>query len=225
MEGTVNLLPTLDGSLTFYNKDIHQAYHSLNGALQEARHVFLENGLQFYLQKLKEKEIQVKNISILEVGFGSGLNFLINADFCESHQIHLNYTGIEPYPLSKELFTESGYYKWIHNQKLWVQLLESLPEPIVDHSLSPIGDFIRLEILKKKIQEFATEKKFDLIYFDAFAPQTQKELWEMETIRKVLFFLKPGGMFITYSITGNLKRIFRSLNYHIQKPKGAAGKR
>jgi len=220
MDGKITLLPTLDNSFTFYNQEIHQTYHSLNGALQEARHVFLGNGLEYFLEKNPGQ-----SPSILEVGFGSGLNFLVVADYCESRKIPLTYTGIEPYPLPKELFSESHYNKWIHHQKIWNRLLENLPEPFIDHSLMPIGDFVRLEIVKKKIQDFYTQRKFDIIFYDAFAPGTQSEMWENEVIKKVLSFLKTGGIFITYSITGNLKRIFRSLEFVIEKPKGAAGKR
>ena len=220
MDGNITLLPTLDTSFTFYNREIHQTYHSLNGALQEARHVFLENGIEYFLQKNPNAQP-----SILEIGFGSGLNFLVVADYCESREFRIHYTGIEPFPLSKDLFMESQYNKWIHHQKLWNVLIDSYPEPFIDHSLLPISDFIRLEIVKKKIQDFETEKLFDLIFYDAFAPGTQPEMWEPKVIEKVISFLKPGGIFITYSITGNLKRIFRSMDFEIEKPKGAAGKR
>jgi tRNA U34 5-methylaminomethyl-2-thiouridine-forming methyltransferase MnmC len=220
MDGKITLLPTLDGSLTFYNQEIHQTYHSLNGALQEARHVFLENGLLHYLEKSQRREV-----SVLEVGFGSGLNFLVVADYCESKALSLSYCALEPFLLSKDLFMESGYNKWIHQQKIWNRLIASFPEPFIDHSLLPLGEFVKLELIKKKIQDFNSPKRFDLIFYDAFAPDTQPEMWESNTIEKVLSFLKPNGIFITYSITGNLKRIFRSLDFTIDRPKGAAGKR
>ena len=220
MDGKITLLPTLDSSLTFYNQEIHQTYHSLNGALQEARHVFLENGLEYFLQTYPDAQP-----SILEIGFGSGLNFLVTADYGESRSIPINYTALEPYPLMKELFSESHHNKWIHHQKIWNHLLESFPEPFIEHSLLPISEFIKLELVKRKIQDFDSTKQFDLVFYDAFAPGTQPEMWSPEIIQKTCLFIKPGGMFITYSITGNLKRIFRNLNFDIEKPKGAAGKR
>ncbi len=220
MDGKITLLPTLDTSLTFYNQEIHQTYHSLNGALQESRHVFLENGLQYFLQFFPDTLP-----SVFEVGFGSGLNFLTIADYCETRNILLSYTALEPFPLNKGLFSESHYNKWMHHQKIWNRLLESYPEPFIDHSLFPLGDFVKLELIEKTLQDYNTEKRFDLIFYDAFAPSTQPEMWEPEMIQKVCKFLNPGGMFITYSITGNLKRIFRAMNFEIERPKGAAGKR
>lgn len=220
MDGKITLLPTLDTSFTFYNQEIHQTYHSLNGALQESRHVFLENGFEYYIQK--NPGIEPK---ILEVGFGSGLNFLLVADYSESRNLRIHYSALEPYPLPKLLFAESHYNKWIHHQKLWNRLLESFPDPFSIQDLLTISDFIELKLIKKKVQEVELDDKFDLIFYDAFAPGTQPEMWEPETIEKTCRLLKPGGMFITYSITGNLKRIFRSLQFEIEKPKGAAGKR
>jgi len=220
MDGKLTLLKTLDSSFTFYNREIHQTYHSLNGALQEARHVFLENGLEYFISKNPES-----NPRILEIGFGSGLNFLVVADFAESRNLPLYYTALEPFPISKSLFTETHYNTWIHHQKIWNSLLESFPDPFDDHNLLRITEGIQLELFKKKIQEFQINRKYDLIFYDAFAPGTQPEMWLPETIQKACDFLNPGGMFITYSITGNLKRIFRSMNFEIERPKGAAGKR
>jgi tRNA U34 5-methylaminomethyl-2-thiouridine-forming methyltransferase MnmC len=103
--------------------------------------------------------------------------------------------------------------------------LDAYPETDSTHRVIPITEWVQLELIKTRIQDFEMQKKFDLIFYDAFAPSTQPEMWTQETIEKTCQFLKPGGIFITYSITGNLKRIFRSLNFEIGRPKGAAGKR
>lgn len=219
MEGRLTLLPTLDGSLTFYNQHIHQSYHSVNGALQEARHVFLENGLFHYLSLYRPAEI-----SILEVGFGSGLNFLVTADYCESNGLKLNYTGLEPHPVERDLLIESHYNKWINHQKLWNGFIGQY-DPDNASTRMELSPTIRLDLERSSLENYTGTRLHDLIYFDAFAPLTQPELWERKAILQALSLLKPDGRFITYSITGNLKRILKAEGYRIEKPKGAAGKR
>ena len=95
---------TADGSKTIYNPQVGENYHSRYGALQESEHVFLNAGLKHYLENS-----DATSVSILEVGFGTGLNFLLSADRCTQQNIHLNYVGIEAYPLSAEMIGETGY--------------------------------------------------------------------------------------------------------------------
>lgn len=219
MEGKLTILPTLDGSLTFYNQTIHQSYHSVNGALQEARHVFLENGLFRYLHMLP-----VSQINILEVGFGAGLNFMVTADYCESKGINLNYTGLEPYPIERSLMIESHYNKWINHQKIWNNFIADYSDTAHETDLQ-LSELVKLSFNKISLSDYKSDQKFDLIYYDAFAPATQPELWEKPSISHALSLLAPDGLFISYSITGNLKRILRAEGFVVEKPKGAAGKR
>ena len=220
MEGKITLLPTLDGSLTYFNLDIQQSYHSMNGALQEAHHVFLENGLLNFQQLYHAKEI-----NILEIGFGSGLNFLVSADYCEANNIYLNYTGIEPYPLERTLLIDSHYNKWVNHQKLWNSYLYAYNDLFKSGTMMNLSSNVNLRLMHQELERFQTAEYADIIYFDAFAPGTHPEIWEKQSIVHALSFLKPQGHFITYSITGNLKRILRSIGFTIEKPKGAAGKR
>ncbi len=219
MEGKLTLLPTSDGSLTFYNQAIHQSYHSVNGALQEARHVFLENGLFEYLNLFP-----VKSLSILEVGFGAGLNFLVTADHCESNGLTLDYTGIEPHPVERSMLIESHYNKWINHQKIWNNFIGNYADNVSDQEML-LSQLISLKLEKSNFESFIPAGKYDLIYFDAFAPATQPELWERNSILHAISLLNPNGRFISYSITGNLKRILRAEGLTVEKPKGAAGKR
>src|SRR6202012_2782234 len=100
----LEIVKTEDGSNTIYNSEVGENYHSRHGALQESRHVFLKSGLEYFLANNPSKEV-----SILEVGFGTGLNFLLSAEYCINNQIKLNYTGIEAYPLSLEMIGQIGY--------------------------------------------------------------------------------------------------------------------
>ena len=213
----LSIVTTADGSKTIYHPVIKENYHSKNGALQESNHVFLNSGLRYYLA---DKEI--KNVSVLEVGFGTGLNFLLTNDFCTAKEIDLNYVGIEAFPLSLDLITQTDY-KTLVSKKTWslfeLQYLNSLKEKI------KLNNFCSLQIACLDARTFKSPDLFDVIYFDAFASANQPELWTKDFITHIVSFLKIGGVFVTYAITGDLKRIMKSLDMKIEKAPGAAGKR
>ena len=213
----LSIVTTADGSKTIYHPVIKENYHSKNGALQESNHVFLNSGLRYYLA---DKEI--KNVSVLEVGFGTGLNFLLTNDFCTAKEIDLNYVGIEAFPLSLDLIIQTDY-KNLVSKKTWslfeLQYLNSLKEKV------KLNNFCSLQIACLDARTFNSPDLFDVIYFDAFASANQPELWTKDFITHVVSFLKIGGVFVTYAITGNLKRIMKSLSMKIEKAPGAAGKR
>lgn len=213
----LSIVTTADGSKTIYNAEVSELYHSRNGALQESRHVFVNSGLRYFLQNNN-----INEVSILEVGFGTGLNFLLSADECIAKAIQLNYTGIEAYPLTPEMMAQTGYNEYVSPQ-LWQPYLEHYPEALLT-KVNPINH-CRLEIAKAKLLDFKTDEQYDIIYFDAFAASRQPEMWEETAINHVISFLKPGGVFVTYAITGNLKRMLKALGLKIEKAPGAAGKR
>ena len=208
---------TSDGSKTLYNKEVGEHYHSRHGALQESKHVFLNTGLRYFLE-----ENAVKKAGILEVGFGTGLNFLVTADFCSDNHIVLEYTGIEAYPLKSGMINETGYEHYI-SAKLWDNFISRYPDAL--NSEVQISPTCSLVIEHSKMLDFSTKKRFDIIYFDAFAAVHQPEMWDPEALKHITQFLKPGGVFVTYAITGDLKRTMISLGFSIEKAPGAPGKR
>ena len=208
---------TDDGSSTIYNASIGEHYHSRHGALQESRHVFLKSGLEYYLAKE-----QVKKADILEVGFGTGLNFLLTADYSLAHDIEVDYTGIEAYPLPLEMISKTGYEKYLRLET-WNTFLENYPGAF--NSEVKINKAISLDLAECKLLDFNSLKKFDVLYFDAFAAIHQPEMWTDESLSHICSFLKPGGVFVTYAITGNLKRSMKTLGFSIEKAPGAPGKR
>lgn len=208
---------TADGSKTIFNPAVGENYHSKHGALQESRHVFLKSGLQFYLEKNKQSQV-----SILEVGFGTGLNFLISADYCLEHEISLSYTGIEAFPLSLDMISATEYESFLSSDlhKAFHKAYEkSLTEEV------NLNDFCKLKIAKCKLEEFTSNDHFDVLYFDAFAAIHQPEMWTIQALEHCCKYLKSGGVFVTYAITGNLKRSMKSLGFEIEKAPGAPGKR
>ena len=213
----LELVKTADGSNTIFNSEVGENYHSRHGALQESKHVFVNSGLKHFLE-LNNTGL----ISILEVGFGTGLNFLLSADYCTSENIQLRYTGIEAYPLTTEMIGQTGYDQYV-SPALWDSFISSyqqaLQQPV---SLNANN---QLQIANCKLLDFQSEKLYDVIYFDAFAAIHQPEMWDDAAISHTLKFLKPGGVFVTYAITGNLKRTIKGLGLKVEKAPGAPGKR
>jgi tRNA U34 5-methylaminomethyl-2-thiouridine-forming methyltransferase MnmC len=213
----LELVKTADGSNTIYNPQVGENYHSINGALQESQHVFLNAGLQYFLDNNSEKQV-----SVLEIGFGTGLNFLLTADYCTENKIELNYTGIEAYPLSDELMGSTAYDQYT-TPATWESLLKNYQSALIKSTA--LSTLVNLHVANSQLLDFQSDQKFDVIYFDAFAAAHQPEMWNEETIGHTVSFLKPGGVFVTYAITGNLKRMLKGLGFQIQKIPGAAGKR
>jgi tRNA U34 5-methylaminomethyl-2-thiouridine-forming methyltransferase MnmC len=242
----LELMSTADGSNTIYNSVVGENYHSRNGALQESRHVFVNSGLCYFLEgtfgrksSLDTSEVKVslptgggdpiviglegaETVSILEVGFGTGLNFLLSADLCAEKNISLEYTGIEAYPLSEELTAQTGYDQYV-SACTWQSFIDNYEQSL----LSPIKihPHCKLQIAHCKLSDFQSEKQYDIIYYDAFAAARQPEMWDEAAIAHTIRFLKPGGVFVTYAITGNLKRALKAFGCTIEKAPGAAGKR
>ncbi len=213
----MEFVKTGDGSKTLYHEAVGEHYHSKHGAHQESIHVFLKSGLCFFLEKEQQAEA-----SILEIGFGTGLNFLLTADYCQREGIGLTYTGIEAYPLALPLLAESGYDAYV-DAATWNAFLANYEKALTQQQ--GLGEQLFLEIAHQKLMDFQTDQQFDVIYFDAFAEIHQPEMWTSEALAHVCQFLKPGGVFVTYAITGNLKRSMKSIGFSIEKAPGAPGKR
>ncbi|RFZ85598.1 tRNA (5-methylaminomethyl-2-thiouridylate)-methyltransferase [Mucilaginibacter terrenus] len=215
----LQIVSTEDGSKTIFNSLVGENYHSRHGAFQESQHVFLRSGLEYFLNKGEKVPAAV---SVLEVGFGTGLNFLLSADFCANEAIALSYTGIEAYPLSLEMIADTGYNAYVSTQ-LWNEFLDKYQQSLVGKT--PISDTCNLEVVCTELNAFNSANTYDVIYFDAFAAANQPEMWTDEAITHTLKFLKPGGVFVTYAITGNLKRCIKALGLKVEKAPGAPGKR
>jgi tRNA U34 5-methylaminomethyl-2-thiouridine-forming methyltransferase MnmC len=211
------LVPTADGSLTLFQPEVGEHYHSKHGALQESKHVFLNSGLVYFLAQ--EPQTQVR---ILEVGLGTGLNFLLTADYAQKQSLQLDYIAIEAYPLSETLLAETGYNQFVE-EAIWDGFLAKYKSSLTE--TTSISQGINLKVEKCLLADFTTQGQVDVIYFDAFAAIHQPEMWTTEALEKVCRYLKPGGVFVTYAITGNLKRSMKSLGFVIEKAPGAPGKR
>ena len=217
--GHLQLVATSDGSNTIYNAQVGENYHSRHGALQESRHVFLQSGLEYFLSINGGTN---EEVSILEVGFGTGLNFLLTADYCAENNIQLDYTGIEAYPLTDAMINQTGYDNYV-DAEIWAGFLENYTQAL--EQAVYIDATSQLHVAATTLADFESDKLYDVIYFDAFAVANQPEMWDEAAITHTLKFLKPGGVFVTYAITGNLKRTIKALGLKVEKAPGAPGKR
>jgi tRNA U34 5-methylaminomethyl-2-thiouridine-forming methyltransferase MnmC len=211
----MKIVQTADGSATLYQETVGEHYHSIHGALQESKHVFLNSGLQYYLENNNGP------VAILEVGFGTGLNYLTTADYAETNGVTIHYTGIERYPLDVGTLEKIGYRQYVPGE-LGDRFLSQYPQALKGISYHEDSSW---QIAVGDVMEFRSSDKFDVLYFDAFAAIHQPEMWSDETLAHVTSFLNPGGVFVTYAITGNLKRSMKALGFRIQKIPGAPGKR
>jgi len=213
----MDFVTTADGSKTLYNAEIGECYHSKHGAVQESKHVFIKTGLDHFVQQTGASEV-----AILEVGFGTGLNFLQTAEHIGDKSYQVDYVGIEGFPLPLTTIAETGYNENV-DAAVWSAYLNNY-EAALQQQVQ-IHERLQLTIAHTLLMDFQSEKRFDVVYFDAFAAIHQPEMWSDAALAHVAQFVKPGGVFVTYAITGNLKRSMKSLGFSIEKAPGAPGKR
>jgi len=212
---------TEDGYQTLYSKKYKQTYHSVHGVLQEAQQVFIDGcGIEQTLQK------QAK-ISILEVGFGTGFNFLLSASRALENGKSLDYTALENDLLAVDILKSLNHHRLPHVRPIWEKMISGLEKV-------PVGG--RLKILfKEKIsltlllgdaaQSRLKAESFDALYLDAFSPGVNPELWQEEFFNKLYRALKPNGVLATYSSKGTVRRSLQSVGFDVLKRPGPAGKR
>jgi tRNA U34 5-methylaminomethyl-2-thiouridine-forming methyltransferase MnmC len=204
---------TADGSPTLYVPELDETYHSMHGSVQEARHVFIANGLRFVATESKQ-------VNILEVGFGTGLNALLSAQYAKENAINVNYVGLEAYPVEEEIWKAITYLDGPDAQEFYSRMM-GLP-----FGETAVYDaFFTICKMPFSIQEWATTEKFDLIYYDAFGPKAQPEMWTLAIFEKLYALLTTGGALVTYCAQGQFKRHLKSLGMRVEGLPGPPGKR
>ena len=208
------IIITSDGSTTIQLPDWNEQYHSKHGAIQEAYHVFLDTG--FF-------KIDLQEIAILEIGFGTGLNAFITFLEAKKLQKKVNYVGVEAYPIFMEEFQKLNYVselKALEFQSVFDEMHRISWEK--EHSISK--DF---QLLKRKqfFQDIQDTAAFDLIYFDAFGAQNQPELWTEAIFLKMYKAMKKEGVLVTYSAKGSVRRAMQAVGFMVERLPGPPGKR
>ena len=206
---------TSDGSTTLYIPEWDEQYHSKHGAIQEAYHVFIKNGLNCFKD--------INEVSILEVGFGTGLNCFIT--FLETNQtdVNIDYTGVEAYPVLQQEIEKLNYVtelKAKSNRKVFNKIHTlSWDEK---HQLSTRFSLTKKQQFFEDINEIDT---FNLIYYDAFGARVQPELWTERMFKKMYLSLKQNGILVTYSAKGSVRRALQQEGFVVERLPGPPGKR
>jgi tRNA U34 5-methylaminomethyl-2-thiouridine-forming methyltransferase MnmC len=203
---------TDDGSATLYSPEFNQYYHSVRGAKSETQRVYIELGLW-------AKMAETSEINILEIGFGTGLNALMTALEAQKNNLKVHYTSLEPYPISVE---ESQLLNY--ENEFDTNLLTKIHEAKWEKMVEIIPDF-KLQKIKITIQEFTSTTLFDVVYFDAFAPSSQPELWTEEIFSKIGSMMQKGGFLTTYCSKTVIRRALESAGFKVEKHVGMWGKR
>ncbi|MFY8037223.1 MAG: tRNA (5-methylaminomethyl-2-thiouridine)(34)-methyltransferase MnmD [Cyclobacteriaceae bacterium] len=217
----VTLFETKDGSSSLLNTELNETYHSTHGALQESIYVFIERGFAEAIHSGK------KEISILEIGFGTGLNALLTLLEAQRNQVNVAYETLEAYPLPFEIVTKLNYIQLLADKEgpNVFSLFNSLHTSIWNEPIQIHHHFNLLKRNEDLLMSKFDKDKFDLVYYDAFAPDKQPHLWELPVLEKVVSALKPGGIFVTYSAKGQLRRDLIALGLTVKKLPGPPGKR
>jgi tRNA U34 5-methylaminomethyl-2-thiouridine-forming methyltransferase MnmC len=208
--GNLSIVRTTDGSHTIKIESTGDTYHSVHGAVQESQHVFIKSGLGYFLSHHPRLKIK-----ILEVGFGTGLNALLTIQAFP--ELEIEYTTLEPYPLSDEIFRGLNY----DDKKMLLRLHECAWSTPVS-----ITKYFVLKKLRSTLSDVnLPENHFDVVYFDAFAPNSQPELWTQEAFAKIKSVIGTPSVFVTYCAKGQVKRDLKAVGFVVKGIPGPPGKR
>ncbi len=211
------IIITDDGSHSLFVPELNENYHSTHGAWNEAMHVFIEMGFK--------KTIGKSSISILEIGFGTGLNTMLTAKEALDSNIKVKYCSLEKYPLSKEIIGKLNFASHCKEKETsYTEIFHQIHQ--VDwEEYREINSCFQLKKMEKSVLDWETKEQFDLIYFDAFAPEKQPEMWSDAVFKKMYDCLKSDGFLTTYCAKGIIKRRLKSLGFRVENVPGPPGKR
>ncbi|MEZ4843569.1 MAG: tRNA (5-methylaminomethyl-2-thiouridine)(34)-methyltransferase MnmD [Bacteroidia bacterium] len=204
-----HIIVTGDGSSSIFIPEMNESYHSSKGAIAESEFIYIEHGL---------KKINQATIKILEVGFGTGLNAILTFNHAKEN---IEYNTLEPFPLNKNEWSVLNYSEALQIDN---RLITELHEAPFETLISLRKNFI-LQKFKTKLEDFMPSKTYDLIYFDAFAPNKQASPWIYANIEKCYGMLNENGLLVTYCSQGQFKRDLKQVGFRIENPPGPMGKR
>ena len=208
MTNIVDLSLTKDDSHTLYNREYNEHYHSQHGAIQESQYVFINKGLL---------SIQKESISIFEMGFGTGLNAYLTA---LSSSKTINYDAVETTPLPESVIKQLNYPTLLNDESDFFNDTSCFLE-----SGKCIIKAVYIKKINSKIETLAFDKTYDLIYFDAFSPRIQPELWTEAVFRRLFEQMNLNAVLVTYCAKSAVRRILESIGFVVEKCPGPPGKR
>ena len=208
------ILLTQDGSYTVAIPEMNVTYHSIRGALQESIHIYIQSGLQYALPK-----VAIETISVFEMGFGTGLNALLTMQEAIRLKRRINYYAVELFPLTIEEAKALKQDDQLGTGNLAMQLHEAPWEEEV-----MINEYFSLYKTNQSLLDLSLNIQFDVVYFDAFAPNDQPELWTEAVFANLFNNLNNNGVLVTYSCKGTVRRIMQAVGFIVNKIPGPIGK-
>lgn len=207
---------TSDGSQTIAIPEMHVTYHSIHGAVQESMHVFINAGLLHVVD-------QYETINIFEMGFGTGLNALLTLDAAIQFGKKINYHTVEQFPLSEAEYLQLNYENYLQQKDVHAHLFQM--RNCEWNSIIHIHPQFSFNKQQQSLLDFTTQEKFNLIYYDAFAPTAQPELWTKEIFEKMFNMLEENGILVTYCSKGDVRRAMLAAGFVVEKLQGPPRKR
>ena len=211
----IEIRETLDGSHTLYLEELDEHYHSTFGAIQESEHVFIQAGLSI---------CQGREVSILEIGFGTGLNCYLTLLKAQDSGQHIRYFAVEKFPLTEEVYNSLNYGTYQNESAS--EIFAALHKAAWDQE-SEIGDHFYLHKISGDLLQMNYDllPNFDLIYFDAFSHEKQPELWEQVVFERLFAKMKNNSILVTYCAKGSVRRALQAVGYKVERISGPPGKR
>lgn len=218
------IIKTADGSHSLFVEELNEHYHSINGAIQESKHVFIDAGLKPFISGSTNSYIEgTAPLAVLEIGLGTGLNALLT--YIETHQskIIIHYTAIEAFPVSADLIDQLNYVELLEAQNLQ-PVYATIHAAEWGRPFALSNQFTILKI-KNTLQDAVLGNSYHLIYFDAFGPGVQPEMWIEEIFAKLYAVVESGGCLLTYCAKGEVKRTLKRVGFIVESLPGPPGKR
>ncbi len=216
MDSNVHLIITEDGSHSLKNDALDETYHSFHGAVQESDHIFIKNGLQHWCENFEGKP------RILEIGFGTGLNAYLTLLFAEEHKRAIAFDTLETFLLPKDIYSHLNYPTITGGPQLG-KYFESLHTGEWGKAIA-VTPYFTIRKTEASVHDFHSDQLFDIVYFDAFAPNKQPDMWTMEVIQKMYDLLAINGYLVTYCAQGQFKRNLKQAGFSIEALPGPPGK-
>lgn len=211
----IKIITTEDGSQSLFDEELNETYHSTRGAKGESLHVFIKEGLDYFVKAKK-----VDRVNILEVGLGTGLNALLTSNYTKENQIKVSFTSLEPFPIEKEIYQNLNYHQSEKDHEIFMNIHESEWEEPVE-----ISEYFLFAKYQEKLEHFGTTNFFNIVYFDAFAPSKQAEVWSESNLKKCFDLLEDEGILTTYCAQGQFKRNLDEVGFEVETLQGAMGKK
>ena len=220
MNEFVQVIETGDGSHSLLDTAMNETYHSRHGALRESEHVFIRHGLHAWM----EQHAAATEVRILEVGMGTGLNVILTLrEALRAAEKTFHYATLEPHPLAQNIIAQLNYLSLLDDDNLEGYFNELHQADWEEDQ--PLAKNFLLRKTKSTLQNFlAASVPYDVVYFDAFAPNKQAELWEVPVLQKVADLMADGAIFVTYSAKGQLKRDLKAVGLSVETLDGPPGK-